>query len=382
MSRTLNINENDIVIDYTNNIGIVDICNKYHIGKLRVKDILKRNNITIRKGGNTPIKRNFAVSDWRIEKYPDEEGYYYVAIFREDGAEFKDVKNKGGYLSEYIRKKKGIDTPTLYERRIYYQETGNYWFEQWFDIVKRKNPEYKKCPYCDWTTIDIENKSGAFEVHLREKHNKTKEEYLKEYPDDLTYFSLANKTKNLQFSSNRNEYIKCKICSKKLRRIDWRHLGKHNITLEEYKEKYDNKTISKEFHSILSEKMIKTNMNMKPTFFSKPELEIMYFIKSYGLDCYKDRKILKGKELDIYVPSKRVAIEYNGNFYHCEYGGGKGPKHHLEKTLMCKENDVKLIQIFEDEYMERKEVVFNKIKPANTQPPALASRMPETFTAD
>ena len=49
MGRTLNINENDIVVDYTNNIGIVDICNKYHIGKLRVKDILKRNNITIRK---------------------------------------------------------------------------------------------------------------------------------------------------------------------------------------------------------------------------------------------------------------------------------------------------------------------------------------------
>ena len=361
MSRTLNIDENDIVNDYKNNIGIVGICNKYHIGKLRVKEILKRNNVEIRKGGNISIKHNFIVPDWRIEKYPEEEGYHYVAIFRENGTEFKDVKNQGGHLSEYIRKMTGIIMPTLYERRKYYQETGNYWFEQWFDIVKRKNPDVKKCPYCNWTTIDIENRSGAFEVHLREKHNITKEEYLKEFPDELGYFSLVNETKNLQFSTNEKEFVKCEICGKKLRRIDIRHLKKHETNIDEYRQKY-NKTVSDELHLILSENAINANINMKPKFFTKPELEIMDFIKKYGFECYKDRKILKGKELDIFIPSKQIAIEYNGNFYHTEEGGGKGPKHHLSKTLMCKENGVKLIQIFEDEYMERRDIVFNKIK--------------------
>ena len=356
------VNENEIVKDYINNITITKLCKKYHIGKLRVKEILHKNNVELRKGGKILIKRNFIIDDWRIEKYPEEEGYHYIAVYKDNGKEFDDAKNKGGNLTTYINKMNGITIPSLYERRIYYQETGNYWWEQWFDIIKRKKPEIKKCPYCEWSTIDIENKSGAFEVHLKEKHNKSKSDYLKEYPDDIEYFLLANKTKNLQFSTNEDDYVICQICGKKLRRIDSRHLKFHNITQKEYKERYSTCTVSKNLHNLLSEITINANMNMVPYYFSKPELEIMEIIKSYGMECYKDRKILKGKELDVYIPSKQIAIEYNGNFYHTEVGGGKGPLDHLRKTEMCKENGVKLIQIFEDEYINHKDIVINKIK--------------------
>ena len=53
--------------------------------------------------------------------------------------------------------------------------------EQWFDIKEVENKETRKCPLCDWKTIDVYNKSGALEMHLRKKHNISRDEYLKLY---------------------------------------------------------------------------------------------------------------------------------------------------------------------------------------------------------
>lgn len=69
-----------------------------------------------------------------------------------------------------------------------------------------------------------------------------------------------------------------------------------------------------------------------------------------------DRTILDGKEIDIYIPSLRIGIEYNGLYFH-----SKEKNYHIEKTNKCKEKGVGLIQIFEDEFISHKEIVFSKI---------------------
>ena len=73
------------------------------------------------------------------------------------------------------------------------------------------------------------------------------------------------------------------------------------------------------------------------------------------------RNIIPPLELDIYVPSKQIAIEYNGILWHSEQFG-KNNNYHLNKLKLCKQKGIKLIQIFEDEYLQHKEIVFNKIK--------------------
>lgn len=97
---------------------------------------------------------------------------------------------------------------------------------------------------------------------------------------------------------------------------------------------------------------------------SKAEDEISQFIiKLVGKEnvLLKDRNILSPKELDIYIPSKKIAIEYNGLYWHSEeYKTDKN--YHLQKTEECRSKGLKLIQIFEDEYLEHKEIVLNKIK--------------------
>ena len=215
----------------------------------------------------------------------------------------------------------------------------------------------KKCPYCDWETTDVLNKSNAFEKHITTKHpNIDFEEHLKKYPEDkpyiLTYFKRKGK-------------IKCEICGKYLRLIDDRHLMKyHNITKEEYIRLSPNaKLISDSTKEKLQYCLQKMNDNEDwERNVSSYEKEIIEFIKSLGFECYRDRKILDGKEIDIFIPEKMIGIEFNGNKWHTEWFAKKTRMYHLYKTLECNEKGVKLIHIFEDEYHFHKDIVLNKIQ--------------------
>lgn len=93
---------------------------------------------------------------------------------------------------------------------------------------------------------------------------------------------------------------------------------------------------------------------------SKGETEILEYIHSIlPLDTQvlsSDRKAI-GKELDIYIPSKNIAIEFNGVYWHSD----KNPKitqtYHYDKWLLCKQQGIQLIQIWEDEWALKQEVV-------------------------
>lgn len=91
------------------------------------------------------------------------------------------------------------------------------------------------------------------------------------------------------------------------------------------------------------------------------ELELGKFISSLGFDIVVgDKTILDGKEIDIFIPSKNIAIEFNGLYYHgslfVDY------KYHLNKTLKCEEKGIHLIQVFEDEWCEKNDIVKSRIK--------------------
>lgn len=94
----------------------------------------------------------------------------------------------------------------------------------------------------------------------------------------------------------------------------------------------------------------------------KAEDEIIDFLENHGITdiIRNDRSILDGMELDIYIPSKKIAIEYNGLKWHFEEFG-KNKNYHLNKTEKCIEKGIGLIQIFEDEWNDKKEIVLNKL---------------------
>jgi hypothetical protein len=94
---------------------------------------------------------------------------------------------------------------------------------------------------------------------------------------------------------------------------------------------------------------------------SKAQLEINDFILSLGIETIlSDRDVLSPKELDIYIPSKNVAIEYNGLFWHSERYLQK--EYHSDKTEKCNEKNIQLIHIFEDEWRDKKEIVKSLLR--------------------
>lgn len=103
---------------------------------------------------------------------------------------------------------------------------------------------------------------------------------------------------------------------------------------------------------------------------SNIEKEIEIFCRQYFSNITKhNRTILNGKELDIYLPDIRLGIEINGIFWHSEIAGKKSRNYHFEKTKLAKEKGVTLIHIFEDEWINKSDIIrsillnkFGKIK--------------------
>ena len=97
--------------------------------------------------------------------------------------------------------------------------------------------------------------------------------------------------------------------------------------------------------------------------YSYAESEIYrYLCNILGKDevAFRDRSHIGKQEIDIYVPSRKIGIEYNGLYWHSE-AGGKDKWYHYNKMKACNDNGIRLIQIFEDEYAEKKDIVLSKL---------------------
>ena len=98
---------------------------------------------------------------------------------------------------------------------------------------------------------------------------------------------------------------------------------------------------------------------------SRSETEIVNYIKEIvNDDCEiitNDRTVLKGKELDIYIPSKKIAIEFNGLYWHSEKKICNKISH-VEKTNICADLGIRLIHIFEDEWIYQQDLCKSRLK--------------------
>lgn len=97
---------------------------------------------------------------------------------------------------------------------------------------------------------------------------------------------------------------------------------------------------------------------------SKPQRDITEYIESLGFEVLSnDRRLISPLELDIYIPSKNLAIEYCGLYWHSEgLNESVDRKYHYKKYKKCKDIGIKLITVFENEWISNKELVLSKIK--------------------
>ena len=89
---------------------------------------------------------------------------------------------------------------------------------------------------------------------------------------------------------------------------------------------------------------------------------LLDFVRSiYDGEIIENTKsVIPPYELDIYLPGKNVAIEYNGLYWHSEQYVPS--TYHRMKSDMCKERGVHLIHVFEDDWIYKREIIQSVIK--------------------
>jgi len=91
------------------------------------------------------------------------------------------------------------------------------------------------------------------------------------------------------------------------------------------------------------------------------QIELGEFIeKNCDFDVIKnDRTLIAPNELDFYITQLKLAFEFNGLYWHNELY--KKSNYHYIKTESCEKNNVQLIQIYEDDWVYKKEIVKSRI---------------------
>ena len=96
---------------------------------------------------------------------------------------------------------------------------------------------------------------------------------------------------------------------------------------------------------------------------SVAETDLGDYIESLGIEIIRnDKSILNGRELDIYIPTLKIGIEYNGIYFHSELNGGKNKDYHLNKTNQCQKLGIRLIHIFEDDWLNKTDIIKSKLR--------------------
>jgi hypothetical protein len=96
-----------------------------------------------------------------------------------------------------------------------------------------------------------------------------------------------------------------------------------------------------------------------PKNISNDEMDLFNFINNnYNgkvIQSYRD-----GLEIDIYLPDLNIGFEFNGLYYHSNKF--KDKNYHIDKTNYFKEKGIRIIHIWEDDWIHKKDIIKCQIK--------------------
>ena len=203
---------------------------------------------------------------------------------------------------------------------------------------------------------------------LLKKYNTNHNFKIKEVKEQIKrtnyeLYGVDNPSKNKQITEKIKTSLKITLSEKQFKNI--KNLKKINInTFTLFCEKCnDNYEINKLlFYKRRETKTtICTKCNSVGQHTSGKELQLLHFIESVydGEIISSDRKILKGKELDIYLPELNLAFEFNGIYWHNELN--KENDYHYNKHIKCKEQGISLFHIWEDDWNNKENIIKSMI---------------------
>jgi hypothetical protein len=163
-----------------------------------------------------------------------------------------------------------------------------------------------------------------------------------------------------------DNYMKTEECKKMVADNNMKKYGVKTTLLEKNTKDKIDKTIFDIYgvDNILSSKTIieKSRKTMFEKYGEKyyrtsgKELEILSFLnENCKYKILQNNTTVINKELDMYIAELNLAVEFNGIYWHSDRY--KTKDFHWKKTELCEQNNVNLIQIWEDDWIYRQEIV-------------------------
>lgn len=237
----------------------------------------------------------------------------------------------------------------------------------------------------------LKNNGVEYPSQSKEVKEKIKKTLLKNYGVDnpsksdiilkskketsLKKYGVDNYSKTDLFKNNIKEYYNEKTINNFSKRLktnkeNIKIIDSENLEIFNYCNIHSSFIISKDnIYNRINLKLnnICTKCNPISDLVSQKEIEIKEFIEKELLIPTKKVNLKEinpnidvNYEIDIYVPSHNLGIEHNGTFYHSDKF--KSKDYHLNKTKKCNEIGIDLIHIFEDEWINKKEIIKSIIK--------------------
>lgn len=91
----------------------------------------------------------------------------------------------------------------------------------------------------------------------------------------------------------------------------------------------------------------------------KWERELIDFFTGLGFPIVRNAPVLDGKHIDVYLPERKFGVEMHGLHWHTEKK--RGATYHREKWELANKHGIRLLQVFEDEWRDKREIVQNRI---------------------
>lgn len=238
--------------------------------------------------------------------------------------------------SEEIKKRKvqtcrsnhGVDHPM--QSKEVRKKSANTMLEKYGSETPWKNEEFKRAKYAEW--IETFGMMPAWKQSARDKRKTTRDGV---YADKMQSMGIT-----IIEINDKKVKAKCEKCG-------------NEYEIDKY---------------VMYQRLIVYNTNpcteCNPisSKTSASEIEVLDFVRSiYGGEIESNVRI-GGMELDVYLPKLKIAIEYDGLYWHSnEY---RSKDYHLEKTVKCNRVGIRLIHIFEDEWKYKRSIVESIISNA------------------
>lgn len=92
------------------------------------------------------------------------------------------------------------------------------------------------------------------------------------------------------------------------------------------------------------------------------EIQVCEALTALGISYITNDRSTIHKELDIYIPTHNLAIEYCGLYWHSDFHKRITNQSHAIKQRLCAAKGIQLITLFEDEWINKRDIVMSKLK--------------------